>query len=69
MGCTKNNKPKIGMVVSTLNNPFFVNMKDGAEKEAEKLGYDLVVLDSQNDPAKERANVEDLIQLGVIPYL
>ena len=40
MGCTKNNKPKIGMVVSTLNNPFFVNMKDGAEKEAEKLGYD-----------------------------
>ncbi|ELC8394558.1 ribose ABC transporter substrate-binding protein RbsB [Clostridium perfringens] len=69
MGCTKNNKPKIGMVVSTLNNPFFVNMKDGAEKEAEKLGYDLVVLDSQNDPAKERANVEDLVQLGVIALL
>ena len=57
------------MVLSTLNNPFFVNMKDGAEKEAEKLGYDLVVLDSQNDPAKERANVEDLIQLGVIALL
>lgn len=69
MGCTKNNKPKIGMVVSTLNNPFFVNMKEGAEKEAEKLGYDLVVLDSQNDPAKERANVEDLVQLGVIALL
>ena len=69
MGCAKNNKPKIGMVVSTLNNPFFVNMKDGAEKEAEKLGYDLVVLDSQNDPAKERANVEDLVQLGVIALL
>ncbi|GAA0066286.1 ribose ABC transporter substrate-binding protein RbsB [Clostridium perfringens] len=69
MGCTKNNKPKIGMVVSTLNNPFFVNMKDGAEKEAEKLGYDLIVLDSQNDPAKERANVEDLVQLGVIALL
>ncbi|TPE21603.1 ribose ABC transporter substrate-binding protein RbsB [Clostridium perfringens] len=69
IGCTKNNKPKIGMVVSTLNNPFFVNMKDGAEKEAEKLGYDLVVLDSQNDPAKERANVEDLVQLGVIALL
>ena len=57
------------MVLSTLNNPFFVNMKDGAEKEAEKLGYDLVVLDSQNDPAKERANVEDLVQLGVIALL
>lgn len=69
MGCAKDNKPKIGMVVSTLNNPFFVNMKEGAEKEAEKLGYDLVVLDSQNDPAKERANVEDLIQLGVVALL
>ncbi|MCC5432929.1 ribose ABC transporter substrate-binding protein RbsB [Clostridium perfringens] len=69
IGCGRDNKPKIGMVLSTLNNPFFVNMKDGAEKEAEKLGYDLVVLDSQNDPAKERANVEDLAQLGVIALL
>lgn len=69
IGCGRDNKPKIGMVVSTLNNPFFVNMKDGAEKEAKKLGYDLVVLDSQNDPAKERANVEDLVQLGVIALL
>lgn len=69
IGCGRDNKPKIGMVLSTLNNPFFVNMKDGAEKEAEKLGYDLVVLDSQNDPAKERANVEDLVQLGVIALL
>lgn len=69
IGCAKNNKPKIGMVLSTLNNPFFVNMKEGAEKEAKNLGYDLVVLDSQNDPAKERANVEDLVQLGVIALL
>lgn len=69
IGCGRDNKPKIGMVLSTLNNPFFVNMKDGAEKEAEKLGYDLVVLDSQNDPGKERANVEDLVQLGVIALL
>ena len=38
-------------------------------KALKKLGYDLVVLDSQNDPAKERANVEDLIQLGVIALL
>ena len=69
IGCGRDNKPKIGMVLSTLNNPFFVNMKDGAEKAAEKLGYDLVVLDSQNDPAKERANVEDLVQLGVVALL
>ena len=56
---------KIGMVLSTLNNPFFVTMKDGATKKAKELGYDLVVVDSQNDASKERSNVDDLIQQGV----
>jgi len=52
-------KDTIALVVSTLNNPFFVSLKDGAQKEADKLGYNLVVLDSQNNPAKELANVQD----------
>lgn len=70
IGCSKkDNNKKIGMVLSTLNNPFFVSMKEGAEEEAKKLGFDLIVLDSQNDPAKERANVEDLIQSGVVALL
>ena len=56
---------KIGMVVSTLNNPFFVSMKEGAEKKAKELGYEIVVLDSQNDAAKERSNVDDLVQQGI----
>ncbi|KZM42069.1 D-ribose transporter subunit RbsB [Marinomonas sp. SBI22] len=55
----------LAMVVSTLNNPFFVAMKGGAEIEAAKLGYKLIVLDSQNDPSKELANVEDLTVRGV----
>ncbi|MDH3000083.1 D-ribose ABC transporter substrate-binding protein [Chelonobacter oris] len=57
-------KETIALAVSTLDNPFFVTLKDGAEKEADKLGYNLVVLDSQNDPAKELANVEDLLVRG-----
>lgn len=56
---------KIALVVSTLNNPFFVTLRDGAQAEAKVLGYDLVVLDSQNDPAKELANVEDVLRQGV----
>ena len=56
---------KIGVVLSTLNNPFFVSMKEGAEKKAKELGYEVIVLDSQNDATKERANVEDLVQQGV----
>ncbi|GIU04151.1 ribose ABC transporter substrate-binding protein RbsB [Shewanella glacialipiscicola] len=55
----------LAMVVSTLNNPFFVTMKEGAEAKAQELGYRLIVLDSQNDPSKELANVEDLVVRGV----
>ncbi|OCG01207.1 ribose ABC transporter substrate-binding protein RbsB [Gilliamella sp. wkB112] len=57
-------KENIALVVSTLNNPFFVTLKDGAVKKANELGYNLVVLDSQNNPAKELANVEDIIVKG-----
>lgn len=56
---------KIGLVISTLNNPFFVSMKEGAEKKAKELGYEIIVLDSQNDATKERSNVEDLVQQGI----
>ncbi|MCE1680985.1 D-ribose ABC transporter substrate-binding protein, partial [Enterobacter hormaechei] len=58
-------KDSIALVISTLNNPFFVTMKDSAQKEADKLGYDLVVLDSQDNPAKELANVQDLTVSGI----
>jgi ribose transport system substrate-binding protein len=57
-------KENITLVISTLNNPFFVTLKEGAVKKANELGYDLVVLDSQNNPAKELANVEDTIVKG-----
>lgn len=55
----------LAMVISTLNNPFFVTMKEGAEAKAQELGYNLIVLDSQNDPSKELSNVEDLTVRGV----
>ena len=63
VGCSQkssNNTKKIGLIVSTLNNPFFVDLKSGIESEAKKLGYNVVVLDSQNDPAKEVSNMEDI---------
>ncbi|MDH2924733.1 ribose-binding protein [Nicoletella semolina] len=54
----------LALAISTLDNPFFVTLKEGAEKKAQELGYKLVVLDSQNDPAKELANIEDLTVRG-----
>lgn len=54
----------IALAVSTLDNPFFVTLKEGAQSKAQELGYQLIVLDSQNDPAKELANVEDSLVRG-----
>ena len=56
---------RMGLVISTQDNPFFVTLKEGAEAKAKELGHELTVLDSMNDPAKELANVEDLLVKGV----
>jgi len=55
----------IGLVLSTLNNPFFLSMRDGAENKADQLGCRLLVLNSQNDPVKEQAHIAQLAQQGV----
>ena len=52
----------LGLSVSTLNNPFFVTLRDGAESAAADAGVELVVVDAQDDPAQEATNIEDLIQ-------
>ncbi|MGM1047149.1 MAG: ribose ABC transporter substrate-binding protein RbsB [Bacillota bacterium] len=56
---------KIGLSISTLNNPFFVSLKDGVIAEAAKQGIEVVVVDAQNDSAKQSNDVDDLIQQGV----
>lgn len=57
--------PVFGLSVSTLNNPFFVTLRDGAQAAADEMGVELVVVDSQDDPAREASNIQDLIQRGV----
>lgn len=58
-------KKKIGLVISTLNNPFFVTLKNGVEEKANELGYELIVLDSQDESSKELSNVEDALEQDV----
>lgn len=57
-------KGKIAVVVSTLNNPWFVVLADTAKARATELGYEATVFDSQNDTAKEAANFENIIAGG-----
>lgn len=37
----------IGFSVSTLNNPFFVTLSEGAKDKADELGVDLIVVDAE----------------------
>jgi ribose transport system substrate-binding protein len=57
--------PTVGLSISTLNNPFFVDLRDGAQAAARRLGVALIVLDAQNDSAREASGIEDLIQKKV----
>ncbi|ALV35567.1 substrate-binding domain-containing protein [Streptomyces sp. CdTB01] len=54
-GGSSSTTPKMGLSLSTLNNPFFVQIRSGAQAEAKKLGVDLTVTDAQND-ASQQAN-------------
>ncbi|MEW2269873.1 ABC transporter permease/substrate-binding protein [Streptomyces griseofuscus] len=54
-GSSASANPKVGLSLSTLNNPFFVGVRSGAQAEAKKLGVDLTVTDAQND-ASQQAN-------------
>ncbi len=55
----------LGLSLSTLDNPFFVTLKEGAESVAEATGVKLVVVDCRDDSALEATNIEDLIQRKV----
>lgn len=64
-GGTASTQPTIGLSISTLNNPFFVSLRDGAQAEAAAKGLKLITVDAEDDPAKQIAGVEDLIQKKV----
>jgi ribose transport system substrate-binding protein len=59
----------LGLVLSTLNNPFFVTLRDGAQKAADAAGAKLIVVDAQDDSAKMVAGIEDLITKKVSAIL
>ncbi|MDQ1007217.1 ribose transport system substrate-binding protein [Streptomyces sp. V4I23] len=56
---------KVGMSLSTLNNPFFVQMREGAEAEAKAAGIDLTVTDAQNDASQQANQLQNFTSSGV----
>ncbi|MEU5342781.1 substrate-binding domain-containing protein [Streptomyces sp. NPDC020766] len=62
---SSSSNPKVGLSLSTLNNPFFVQIKEGAQAEAEKLGADLTVTDAQNDASQQANQLQNFTSEGV----
>ena len=55
---------KIAVVISTLNNPWFVFLGETAAAKAKTLGYDAKIFDSQNNTALESDHFENIIVSG-----
>jgi ribose transport system substrate-binding protein len=60
-------KPRIALVLKTLNSPFFNDMQRGAQEAAARLSVDLVVQAAEREIDVERQMqiVENLLQTGV----
>jgi ribose transport system substrate-binding protein len=60
-------RPRIALVLKTLNNPFFIDMQRGAEAAAQALAVDLVVQAAEREVDVERQMqiIENLIQAKV----
>jgi ribose transport system substrate-binding protein len=61
---TKDEKKKVAVIVSTLNNPWFVVLAQTAAAKAESLGYETKIFDSQNNTSLEADNFDNAIASG-----
>ena len=60
-------KPTVALVLKTLNHPYFVDMRRGAQEAADRLGVTLQVQAAEReiDVEKQMQIVENLLQTGI----
>lgn len=54
----------MAVVISTLNNPWFVVLGESAAAKAKELGYEVQIFDSQNNPSKEAEHFDNIIAMS-----
>ena len=55
---------KVAVIISTLNNPWFVVLAETAAERARALGYEAKIFDSQNNTALESDHFENALASG-----
>lgn len=67
-GCSNKSRieasDQMAVIVSTLNNPWFVVLAESAAEKARELGYKTTIFDSQNNSAKEAEHFDNVIAMG-----
>jgi ribose transport system substrate-binding protein len=63
----RSGRPTVALVLKTLNHPFFVDMRRGAQEAADRLGVNLQVQAAEReiDVEKQMQIVENMIQTGI----
>jgi ribose transport system substrate-binding protein len=64
---SNSDRPTVALVLKTLNHPFFVDMRRGAQEAADRLGVNLQVQAAEReiDVEKQMQIVENMIQTGI----
>ncbi len=65
-GCSSKHEEnkKVAVIISTLNNPWFVVLARTAADKAQSLGYEARIFDSQNNTALESDHFDNAIAAG-----
>lgn len=64
-GCDRGGHTDLGLALSTMNNPFFVGIKKGAQEEAKARGLKINITDAQNDPVQQVNQMETFTSQNV----
>lgn len=58
-GDSSSSDASLGLAVSTLNNPFFVSLRDGAQAAADEAGVELTVTDARDDATQQADQIQN----------
>lgn len=61
---TDNKPKKMAIIISTLNNPWFVFLGESAAAKAKELGYEAKIFDSQNNTSLESDHFDNALVSG-----
>lgn len=65
----RSNRPVVGVSLLTLTNPFFKELGNAVKEEAEKHGYDVILVAGEFDPAKQQNQINDFLVKKVAAIL